>query len=238
MAAAASTTTRRTSSSSRSLGARFTAKVGPLPVWAWALAILVVGYLVYRHSSSSSSTTSTTDTSSTDASTPAPPDTSGTPGPDNTGGGTSTGGPDQGSLNDELLSQLSGFGNSIDALTAAVLSSEAFLPGTGDSGSGSTVPNGTTPPGPGAPATTTTGAHGGTVKTTKPAATTKPAPTLVSEHGQGGGYAPAPAKPAAGVHYYTYAPGKAPKGQKANEAPASMPGKTLHFAAGRGYYYA
>lgn len=218
-----------------------TAKVGPLPVWAWALAILVVGYLIYRHSSSSPSSTSASDTSSTDNSTPAPPDTSGTPGPDNTGGGSSTGGAgDGGNLNDELLSQLSGFGNSIDALTSAVLTSEAFLPGSGDSGSGSIVPNGSTPLAPAKqPAATSTGAHGGTTKTTTTAAKTKPAPTLVSEHGQGGGFTPT-TKPAqsTNVHYYTYAPGKAPKGQKANEAPASVPGKTLHFAAGRGYYYA
>lgn len=228
------TTTRRTSSSSKSFGARMTAKVGPLPVWAWALAILVVGYLVYRFSgSSSSSSSASTDTSSGDATAPTTDtSTSGSPGPDQTTGDGSSGG--AAGLNDELLSQLSGFQGSLDALTAAVLSSSAFLPGTGDSGSGSIVPNGV-PSGsaPLEPATVATGAHGGTAPAPAPAAKVKPAPTLVSEHGQGGGYTPP-----ANVRYYTYAPGKAPKGQKANEAPARVAGKTLHFASGRGYYYA
>ena len=230
----AAATSKPKPASSRSFGARMTAKVGPLPVWAWALAILVVGYLVYRHSSASSSTStsSTTDTSSGDATAPTTDtSTSGSPGPDQTGG---SGGPDAASLNDSLLSQLAGFQGSIDALTAAVLSTSAFVPGGGDSGSGSQVPNGTTPPGPGTGTATAATSGGGTVKTTPHGATTKPAPTLVSEHGAGGGYTPA-----RNVTYYTYRPGQAPKGKRSQEAPARGPsGTTLHFAAGRGYYYA
>ena len=183
----------------RSLSQRYTEKVGPLPVWAWALLILIVGYLIYRHSKGSSSSSDTSSTSP-DTSTSTEPDTSGTPGPDRTGGGTSTGGPDAASLNDELLSQLAGYGNSIDALTAAILSSEAFVPGAGDSGSGSVVPNGTPAPNtatstPEKPATQTTSPHGATTKTKPAAAKLKPAPTLVSEHGRGGGYTPTKPKP-------------------------------------------
>lgn len=200
--------TRSSSSSNRSLGARLTAKVGPLPVWAWALALLAVGYLVYRFtgagSSSTSSTSSTTDTSSTDT---APAADGGQPGPDQTGTtDTQTG------LNDTLLSQLSGVPGQLDALTQAVLSAEAFVPGAGDSGSGSTVPN------------TGAGVNPGGVN--KPAASTPAKPA-------------ARAKAPAHVTYYTYKPGKAPKGKKAQEAPAHGPaGTTLHFASGRGYYYA
>lgn len=38
------------------------------------------------------------------------------------------------------------------------------------------------------------------------------------------------------VKYYTFAPGKAPKGQLANQAPAVKKGQTLHFAKGKGYF--
>lgn len=41
------------------------------------------------------------------------------------------------------------------------------------------------------------------------------------------------AKPAP-IKYYTYAPGKAPKGKVS--APAPKKGQTLHFAKGKGYY--
>ena len=205
------TTTTRSSSSRRSLGARMTAKVGPLPVWAWAVLLLAVGYLVYRlrggGSSSSSSTTTSSDTagstdtgsttgSSTDLS------TAGDVGPAAAGSSS----PDVGQLSD----QIAGLSAGLDSLTAAVQSSPAFWPGSGDAGSGSTVPNGNTPPPPAATAPAQV----------KPAASTSTA---------------APAR----TRYWTYAPGKAPKNRKGDEAPAHGPrGTRLHFAAGRGYYYA
>jgi hypothetical protein len=125
----------------KGLVGRFTAKVGPLPVWGWAALLLVGGYLAYRlfyQGGSSSSTTATPATDTTGAgsdagtagSTPAGGDFSGSPSPDTQAG-----------LNGDLLSQLSGFQNGLDALTAAVQSSPAFWPTGGDSGAGSTVPN-------------------------------------------------------------------------------------------------
>ena len=58
------------------LGGRLSAKVGPLPVWAWAVIILVVGYYLYRRSQSSSAqATGTTPAAATDQ-TPVTPDQS------------------------------------------------------------------------------------------------------------------------------------------------------------------
>jgi hypothetical protein len=192
---------------------RATAKVGPLPVWAWALVILVGGYLAYRFtagrsSSSSSSTTSAepatqaTDPGSLDL-TPVGADTGSPPASSGQGGAADN-------LNSDLYGYLSGLQGSVDALTASVQMSPAFWPGTesGSSGSGSTVPNGQTPASPAAAAAAA-----------KPAA--KPAP------------------PPASVRYYTYAPGKAPAARKQDEAPAKGPaGTTLHFKSGKGYFYA
>lgn len=190
------------------LADRFTAKVGPLPVWAWALTLLVGGYLVYRLTSSRSSSSSD-DAPSGDTSGGVPAGTDTTPITEDSGYGPAGG---QGNVADnfsgDLLSQLSGFQSSIDGLTAAVQLSPAFWPGgdVGSSGSGSIVPNNGAAP----------------VRTTpKPKPNTKAA-----------------AKPAP-KHFYTYAPGKAPKGKAAMAAPKKAPaGKKLHFQKGKGYYYA
>lgn len=40
----------------------------------------------------------------------------------------------------------------------------------------------------------------------------------------------------ASIRYYTYAPGKAPKGQVKNQVPALKKGQTLHYTKGKGYY--
>lgn len=40
----------------------------------------------------------------------------------------------------------------------------------------------------------------------------------------------------AAVKYYTYAPGKAPKGQVKNQVPALKKGQTLHYTKGKGYF--
>lgn len=54
--------------------------------------------------------------------------------------------------------------------------------------------------------------------------------------------APTPSKPKAPARapakFYTYKPGKAPAGKKAQQAPKAPKGKTLHYAKGKGYYYA
>lgn len=198
----------------RSLAGRLTAKAGPLPVWGWAAGLLVVGYLVYRFSSASSSSSTATDTATTDTGTPdttpaTDTSTSGTPGADQTSTDSGVGG-----LNDQLLSQLAGYGQSIDALTQAITSAQAFPPGAGDAGSGSSIPNdGTTSATQSVP--------------TAPAAT-KPARPAASPHA-----------PAHRVRYYTYAPGKAPASKRSQQAPAHGPaGTTLHYRRGRGYYYA
>lgn len=188
---------------------RATAKVGPLPVWAWALVLLLGGYLAYRFLAPQASTTPSgaaadssqpSDTTTDPNLTPVGVDT-GSPPASGGGGGSAD------NLSDDLYGQLTGVQTSVDALTAAVQMSPAFWPGgeTGAAGSGSTVPNGQTPASPAQQVTKTP---------PKPAA-----------------------KPAA-IRYYTFLPGKAPKNRKADELPAKGPaGTTRHYAAGKGYYY-
>lgn len=197
----------QSSNAKRSLGQRLTGKVGPLPAWAWA-ALILGAFLLYTrlHSSSSSSgdATAPASTSSSDQ-TPVTGDTSGSP-------PASGGGDPASNVNDGLLSQLSGFGSSIDALTAAVQSSPAFVDGSNSGGAN----------------------YGGGPIISLP---NMPAPAV----GSAVAAKPTPkiASPSAPVKYYTYAPGKAPKGQAKNTAPAKAPaGKTLHFTKGKGYYYA
>lgn len=207
--------------SSRSLTARLTGKVFGVPVFVWALALLAVGYLIYRSRSSSSSSTPATDTTtSADTGTQPATDTStaGTVLPDQTGGGAA--GTDTASLNDQVLSQLAGFSSSLDALTQAVQSSQAFGdPFLSTAGYGAT--DGYSAP-PAAAATTSA---------PSPHSTSTPAPAAAKPA--------ASTKPAAPTRYYTFAPGKAPANRKGDQAPARGPaGTTLHFAAGRGYYYA
>lgn len=125
---------------SQGLTSRLTAKAGPLPVWAWAVGIIVGGYLLYRLVGQGGTTAAgTTDVTSSPSAETAPvtdTGTSGVPAADQTVQ------PDVAALNDTLLSQLEGFGTQIDALTYAVATSPAFLPGVGDSaGSGAVVPN-------------------------------------------------------------------------------------------------
>lgn len=188
----------QSASSKRSLGQRLTAKAGPLPVWAWA-AVILGAYLLYSHfhtAASSSSTTASTDGTSTDTTdqTPVTSDTSGNP------PASGQGGPADNMTGDPLST-------SIDALTAAIQSSQAF--------SGSDPGNSGSQPWinlPDIPAVTPPKSTAAAIP--KPAA--KPAPS----------------------RYYTYAPGKAPKGQAANQAPAKGPaGTTLHFTKGKGYFY-
>lgn len=193
--------------SKRGLGQRLTAKAGPLPVWAWA-AVILGAYLLYTHlhpATAATTTGATTDTTA-DTSDQTPVSAGDTGNPPASGGG------DPGSnVNDTLLSQLSGFQSSIDALTGAVQSSQAF--GADGGGSGSADYSGT-----------------GSISLPLIPAGTVAVPAA----------APAPSSSVHPVatHYYTYAPGKAPKGQTLNEAPKAPPGKTLHFLKGKGYYYA
>lgn len=201
------------SSSRRSIGARLTAKAGPLPVWAWAAMILVGGYLVYRLRGGGSSTATTAATSS-DTSSAGSVDTSSTPvgsGDVSSDTGSAGAGGAASNVNDSLLSQLSGFQSSIDALTAAVQTTPGY-----------SQPDMAYPsPGfPGAPLQTSTPSPAAKVAAPAPRPSATPR---------------APAK----IHYYTYAPGRAPRNEKRNEAPAHGPaGTRLHFARGKGYYYA
>ncbi len=207
----AATPPAKPSASRRGVVQRFTGKVGPLPVWAWAALILVVGYLVYRVSGagkgSSADTSATTDSATADT-----PTTSGDSGNPPAGGGGNA----ADNMNGDLLSSLGGLQGSVDSLTALVQSTPAFGTGdgnSGDSGSGSLIPNG----------------------------------TATVDMPRGTGAAPAtstPARPAAAhsapatVRYYTFAPGKAPKGRTGDQAPARGPaGTSLKFARGKGYYY-
>lgn len=185
---------------------RFTAKAGPLPVWAWALLILVVGYLVYRLAGPTSSSSSGSKADD------APDTTSAVTGDTGNPPAGGQGGPAD-NLNDSILSQLSGLSGQVDALTGLIQSTPAFDTGGGDSGSGSVTPN-TGSSVPAAPSKVT--------------ASTK-APARPSAH------PPAPAH----VRYYSFQPGKAPKGRKKDEAPAKGPaGTRLHFKRGKGYFYA
>jgi len=229
----ATTKTTTTRKSSRGIGARLTAKVGPLPVWGWALLLLIAGYLVYRFSGAGSSSSSSssgatnsdgsnlgTDAGVSDSSTtPAGGDTGGSPPASGQGGAADN-------LSSDLFGQLTGLQGSVDALTALVQSTNPF-PDPGSAGAGASVPlDGSTggggddlQPYPGSTATTTT-----TTPAPPPPPPAKPSATP-----------PAPAK----IRYWTYAPGKAPKNRKGDEAPAKGPaGTTLHFAKGKGYYYA
>lgn len=193
---------------------RLTAKVGPLPVYAWALILAVGGYLAYRLVNRDASTTPS-GTAATDAGSATDSDL--TPVGGDTGSPPASGqGGAADNLNDTLFSQLSGFQGSIDSLTAAVQSSPAFWPGGEEqsAGSGSLVPNTATP------------AAGSTATSKKAPVASKPA---------------AKAAAPASVRYYTYAPtAKLPSGVgAANRAPAKGPaGTSLHFKSGKGYYYA
>lgn len=166
----------------KGIGGRLTAKVGPFPVWAWVLAALA-GYLAYRRfagGGSSTATLSPTATSADSNATPVGLDSGSPP-------ASGAGGP-AGNVSDDLLSQLSGFQTSIDTLTAAVQSSDAYATlGGGDSGYGAFATGSATIP--------TTAAQ--TVARAKPAALTPAAlnaalasPTRVAKPA-----AKAPAKP-------------------------------------------
>jgi hypothetical protein len=196
-----------------SLSQRLTAKAGPLPVWAWA-AVLLGAFLAYNHFHSSSSSTSTSSTGAggsstgtTDTTTDTTPVTSGDSSSDT---GTGGGGGSASNVNDELLSQLSGFQSSIDSLTAAVQQSDGTggLPGSGNIDWG--IPGGVE-----------IAATPGTIPSSSASPPAAPKPT-----------AKVPPKPAAKVvpkkiTYYTL---------KKN-VPIG-PGQSLHFTKGKGYYAA
>lgn len=198
------------------MGARLTAKVGPLPVWAWALLLFVGVALAVRFTRAGGGTAPTTDTT-TPATTPV-----GAIDSDTTPVGSDTGSPPAASgqggaadnLNDALYAQLAGVSASVDSLSALVQTSPAFW-SFSDAGAGSMIPS-----------------DGSKAQAPATAAKTAQAPVKAPAK-------PTPAAPGKAPTYYTYKPGNAPKGKKAQEAPARGPaGTTLHFRAGRGYYYA
>lgn len=185
----------------RSLGARLTGKVGPLPVWAWA-ALILGAYLLYSHFHQTAAAPAATDTTSDTSMT----DPNATPVGSDTGNPPASG---QGGVADNMTGDP--LSTSIDALTAAIQSSQAFNEGA-PGNSGSADYSGAQP----------------FINLPALPANTAPAATVAAK----------PAAKPAPSRYYTYAPGKAPKGQTANQAPAKGPaGTTLHFAKGKGYYY-
>lgn len=95
-------------SSARSLGARLQAKVGPLPVWAWAAVILGIVLVYMRtHSTGSTPATPTATTSGVDSGAQVPVSGAGGPG-DN--------------LPADLVDQLNANTSALDALTFQILS--------------------------------------------------------------------------------------------------------------------
>lgn len=104
---------------------RLTHKVGPLPVWAWAAVILVVGYLIYRRSGGGAQ-----------AQTTAAPVSSGTSGSDTgavSGGGGS--GTPSSNLTPDLFGQLYDTNaGTIDSLTNAIVNKSALAASSLDAG--------------------------------------------------------------------------------------------------------
>jgi hypothetical protein len=129
--------------------ARMTAKVGPLPVWGWAVAIIGL-YLLYTRLHPAPAATTTTDTTAT-------PDTSGDSGSQLPVSGA---GSAADNFSGALLDQLGANTSAIDALTSQILSQPvpgmdangAPTPGaptdTSGNGSGSTPPPAAPPPTP------------------------------------------------------------------------------------------
>lgn len=112
------------SPSKRSLEARLTRKLGPLPIWAWA-AVILVAYLLYSRIAGARATPT--------------PDTTAVTAGDGSGGSAQVPSSGQGSAADNLsqsmIDQLGANQSSIDALTQAVLSS-GYGSGDGLGGSG------------------------------------------------------------------------------------------------------
>lgn len=120
----------------RGIGARLTAKVGPLPVWAWAAAILAA-YLLYTRMTSSgavapSTAGGTADTTSTDA---------------NTGGSVTDGGGgfDTSGLEASIganTDQVAALGSQFDALAFQIQNTPPPDPGSTGAPPGSTSQTG------------------------------------------------------------------------------------------------
>jgi hypothetical protein len=122
----------------KGMAGRLTAKVGPLPVWAWAAVALVVGYYVYKRSSSSSASTTTPATTDTSTTTPSTTDTSGTPTTDTTDTTTDSG---LSTLDSSLLALLGQESDSLASAITATSANKASGPASGGPPSSSS-PNG------------------------------------------------------------------------------------------------
>lgn len=120
----------RTPKSRRGLVNRLTAKVGPLPVWAWA-AVILGAYLLYSRLGAQSKATTSPDAAS--ASTP-----------DGTTGAAQVPASGQGSsadnLSGSLLDSLGADTSAIDALTAQILSAPTPYSNYGDAPPAGTGP--------------------------------------------------------------------------------------------------
>jgi hypothetical protein len=105
--------------SKRGLGSRLSAKVGPLPVWAWA-AVILGAYLLYTRLHPATATSDTTAT----------PDTSGDSGAQSPSSGMGGSGDN---MSQALFDSLSANTSSVDALTSQLLSQPTPYSEFGDS---------------------------------------------------------------------------------------------------------
>lgn len=214
------------------LKARVTRKVGPLPVYGW---VLLIGgaYLAYRHFSGSSTAVGGANASASGSdevggTLGAGGDTSGAGGGGSSGAGTESG------------ESGSGYGDLFYALVGALASAPAA-----DTGQTAAVP----PPPPPVTSNAEASQPAFTSAAPPPASPQGVAVTKTeTSYGQQSPVSKATSGPLKGAtaqgaaggaagtgerKYYTYAPGKAPAGQKANEVPA---GKAFDFKAGQGYF--
>ncbi len=106
------------------LSARLTRKVGPLPVWAWAVVILAGGYLVYKLRKPSAAAASQS------TAVPVTPDVTGSPtaGSVGSGGATDTGGLSSAPLDLSPLTQgFQGIGDQLSQLEQQLQAQSALL---------------------------------------------------------------------------------------------------------------
>ncbi len=198
-------------SSSSSRGSALTRKLGPLPVWAWAAAGLVLGYIVYRHfTGSSGSGGQAQETQTVRSTSPAAALGAATSAgaPSDTGQTTSDYIAALGAQNSSLLQSLEALSSDVAGLAASQIS---YAQANTNLGSFSTQTGYGVGDMPG-------GANAPTVTHVAPSvAGTAGAPAAVH-------VAAKPAKPAPS-RYFTY-----------KRDVKLSPGQSIHFTAGRGYY--
>lgn len=215
----------------RGLKARATAKVGPLPVYGWAL-LIVGAYLVYSRYAKKGDKQAAPVASGADV-----------------GGGYGYGSGASGELGAAGGGGSAGGGatDSYSPYQDAFYALLASFPAPVQTETGIMGVNDPTKQAPAPPQTQEQMTSAPTVRSyetpTKQVSTVTSGPLtgLTASSGKGSGVTGGTGSSSVKVsqseptRYYTYAPGKAPKGQKANEAPSSG---TLKYKAGKGYYVA